>query len=144
MQHRKTSFTTNAKATCLDRKHKRRKDLQKITKTIKKAVLGSYLLILTLNGNGLNAPPKRQTGWVDETVCRGALPLPTSLTLTTPHVVCNYFILLIMFPLWLAIIIIFSFLSGYWLGKLINIFYYGDDVTITHFTPLYHDWSTET
>ena len=29
-----------------------------------------------------------------------------------------------MFPLWLAIVIIFCFLSGYWLWKLINIFYY--------------------
>ena len=48
-----------------------------------------------------------------------------------------------MLPLWLAIVIIFYFLSGYWLGKLINIFYYCDYVTITHLTPLYHDWSTE-
>ena len=29
-----------------------------------------------------------------------------------------------MFPLWLAIVIIFYFLSGCWLWKLINIFYY--------------------
>ena len=93
MQHRKTSFTTNAKATCLDRKHKRRKDLQKITKTIKKAVLGSYLLILTLNGNGLNALNKRQIGWADENMCMYALPLITSLYLT-PQIVCHYFILL--------------------------------------------------
>ena len=28
-----------------------------------------------------------------------------------------------MFPLWLPIVIIFYFLSGYWLWKLINIFY---------------------
>ena len=36
-----------------------------------------------------------------------------------------------------------SFLSGYWLGKLINIFYYSNYVTITHLIPLYHDWSIE-
>ena len=54
-----------------------------------------------------------------------------------------YIVKLIMFPIWLKIIIIFYFLSGYWLGKLINTLYYGDYVTITHFIPLYHDWSTE-
>ena len=31
-----------------------------------------------------------------------------------------------MLSLWLAIVIIFYFLSGYWLWKLINIFYYGE------------------
>ena len=40
-----------------------------------------------------------------------------------PPIVCNYLILLIIFPLWLAVVIIFYFLSGYWLWKLINIFY---------------------
>ena len=50
-----------------------------------------------------------------------------------------------MFPLWLTIIIVFYFLSGYWLWKLINIFYYGDYVTIEplNIIPLYQDWSTE-
>ena len=43
-----------------------------------------------------------------------------------------------MFPLWLAIVINFYFLSGYWLWKLINIFYFCD--YITHLIPLYHDW----
>ena len=38
-----------------------------------------------------------------------------------------------MFPLWLAIVIIFYFSSGYWLWKLINIFYYCDYVTITQY-----------
>ena len=47
-----------------------------------------------------------------------------------------------MLPLWLAIIIIFYFLSGYWLWKLINIFYYYNYVTITQYY-LYYDWSTE-
>ena len=36
-----------------------------------------------------------------------------------------------MYALWLAIVINFYFLSGYWLWKLINIFYYCDYVTIT-------------
>ena len=40
------------------------KDLPKENKpkTIKKMVLGSYILIITLNVSGLNAPAKRQTG----------------------------------------------------------------------------------
>ena len=48
-----------------------------------------------------------------------------------------------MFPLWLTIVIIFYFLSGYWLWKLTNIFYYCEYVTITHLISLYQDWSTE-
>ena len=46
-----------------------------------------------------------------------------------------------MLPLWLAVVIIFYFLSGYWLWKLI--FDYCDYVTIIQLIPLYHDWSTE-
>ena len=42
-----------------------------------------------------------------------------------------------MFPLWLAVVIIFYFLFGYWLWKLINIFHYCDYVPIIHLTPLY-------
>ena len=38
-------------------------------------------------------------------------------------------------PCWLAAITIFYFLSGYWLWKLINMFYYCDDITITHLIP---------
>ena len=48
-----------------------------------------------------------------------------------------------MFWLWLAIVIIFYFLSGYWLWKLINTFYYCDYVTIIHLILLCYDWSTE-
>ena len=40
-----------------------------------------------------------------------------------------------MFPSWLAIIIIFYFLSGYWLWKLINIFYYCPDPGIEPRSP---------
>ena len=35
------------------------KDLQKKPKTIKKMVMGTYISIITLNVNGLNAPTKR-------------------------------------------------------------------------------------
>ena len=48
-----------------------------------------------------------------------------------------------MFQLWLEIVIIFYFLSGYWLWKLINIFYYSHYVTIIHFISLYHNWTRE-
>ena len=45
-----------------------------------------------------------------------------------------------MFLLWLAVVIIFYFLSGYSLWKLINIFYYCDYVTIIHFNTI-ESWS---
>ena len=43
---------------------KRRKDLptENNPETIKKMVIGSYILIITLNVNELNAPTERQTG----------------------------------------------------------------------------------
>ena len=45
-----------------DRKHKRRKrPTENKPKTIKKMVIGSYILIITLNVNELNAPTGRQT-----------------------------------------------------------------------------------
>ena len=37
----------------------KKKDLQKQLKTIKKKAIGTYILIITLNVNGLNAPIKR-------------------------------------------------------------------------------------
>ena len=55
----KISFTTNAKGTSLGRKHKRRKrPIENKPQTIKKTVIGSYILIITLNVNGLNAKTK--------------------------------------------------------------------------------------
>ena len=60
IQHHQTSFTTNAKETSLGRKHKRSKRTHKNKpKTIKEMVIGTYILIITLNVNGLNAPTKR-------------------------------------------------------------------------------------
>ena len=43
-----------------------------------------------------------------------------------------------MLPFLLATVIIFYFLSGYWLWKLIHIFYYCDYVTIIHLILLHH------
>ena len=60
IQHYQISFTTDAKATSLGRKHKRRKRPTKNElQTIKKMVIGSYISMITLNVNGLNAPTKR-------------------------------------------------------------------------------------
>ena len=80
IQHHQTSFTTNAKGTSLDRKHQRRKrPIENKPKTTKKMLIGSYILIITLNRNGLNGPTKihRQAGWMK--TCMYALPLSTSL-----------------------------------------------------------------
>jgi len=56
-------------------------------------VIVSYVSIITLSVNELNAPTKKQTGCADENLHMYALPLTTSLCLT-PQIVCNYFILL--------------------------------------------------
>ena len=64
IQHHKTSFTTNAKGTSLGRKHKRSKrPTEGKPKTTEKTVIGSYISIITLNVNGLNAPTK-DTDWL--------------------------------------------------------------------------------
>ena len=95
IQHHQTSFTTNTKGISLGRKHKRRKRLaESKPKTIRKMVIGSYILIHTLNVNGLNAPTKRYrlAGWMKTCAC---------IHFHVPHysawpsqIVCNYFILL--------------------------------------------------
>ena len=46
------------------------------------------------------------------------------------------YVRLIMFPLWLAIVILFYFLFGYWLWKLIRIFHYCDYEMATHSSVL--------
>ena len=56
----------------LGRKHKRRKrPTENKPKTIKKMVIESYISIITLNVNGLNAPTKRHrlTGWIKICAC---------------------------------------------------------------------------
>ena len=67
MQHHLTDFTTNAEGISLGRKHKRMKrPTENKHKIIKKMVIESYLSIITLNVNGLNAPTKTHTlvGWM--------------------------------------------------------------------------------
>ena len=60
IQDHQTSFTTNVKGTSLGRKHKtRERPTENKSKTIKKMVTQSYILIITLNVNGLNAPTKK-------------------------------------------------------------------------------------
>ena len=66
-QHHQTSFTTNTKGTSLGRKHKtRERPTKNKPKPIKKMVIGSYILIITFNVNGLNALTKRYrlVGWM--------------------------------------------------------------------------------
>ena len=65
IQYHQTSFTTNAKGTSLGRRHKRRKrPTENKHKTIKKMIIGSYILIITLNVNRLNAP--KDTDWLGQ------------------------------------------------------------------------------
>ena len=92
IQHHQTNFTTNAKGTFLDRKHKRRERPEQNTpETIKKMAIGSYISIINLHVNGLNAPTKRYKLTDRMKTCIYALPLTTSLYLTT-QIVHNYFI----------------------------------------------------
>ena len=58
IQYHKISFITNVKGTYIVKKYKRRKDLQNQPQTIKKMTIGTYISIITLNVNGLNAPTK--------------------------------------------------------------------------------------
>ena len=63
IQYHQTRFTTNVKGIYIVKKYKRRKkDLQNQPQTIKKMAIGTYISMITLNVNGLNAPTKRQTG----------------------------------------------------------------------------------
>ena len=49
IQHHQTSFITNAKGTSLGRKHKERKSpTENKPKTIKKTVIGSYILMVVV------------------------------------------------------------------------------------------------
>ena len=92
IQHHQTSFTINAKGTSLGSKHKRRKrPMQNKPKTIMKMVIGSYIKIITLNVNGLNAWTKRHKLAVQ--MKTRACMYSTSLYLI-PQIVSNYFILL--------------------------------------------------
>ena len=54
----KTSFTTNVKEIYIFQKYKKRKDLQNQPQTVTQMAIGTYISIITLNVNGLNAPTK--------------------------------------------------------------------------------------
>ena len=58
IQYYEISFTTNVKQTYIVKKYKR-KDLQNQPQTVKKMEIGTYISIITLNVNRLNAPAKR-------------------------------------------------------------------------------------
>ena len=59
IQYHQTSFITNVKGTYIVKKCKRSKRLQNQPQTIKEMVIGTYISIITLNVNGLNAATKR-------------------------------------------------------------------------------------
>ena len=94
--------------------NKRRKRPTEKPETIEKRVIGSYILIITLNVNVLNAPTKRHTDWVDENmhVCTSTYHI---ILLDPPNCIIILYCEVnhVSFPLWLAIVIIFCFLSGY-------------------------------
>ena len=58
IQHHQTSIITNVKGTYLGMKQEKEKNLptENKHKTIKKMAVESFILIITLNVNGLNAP----------------------------------------------------------------------------------------
>ena len=96
IQHHHTSFTTNATGTSLGMKQKRRKrPTQNKPKIIKKTLIESYLLIITLNLNGLSAPTKDIDwlgGWKPLRICASSY----HVTLFDLSIICNYFILLLI------------------------------------------------
>ena len=84
-------------------------------------VIGSYISVITLNVDGLNAPTKkhRLAVWMKTCACMH-FHLP-HLSTSPPRlyvIVCIivfYIVRLTMFPLWLPIVIIFYLLSYCWL-----------------------------
>ena len=68
IQHHQTSFTTNAKGSSLGRKQEKEKNYNNKPKTVKKMVIGTYISIITLNVNRLNAPTKkhRLAEWIQK------------------------------------------------------------------------------
>ena len=110
----------HAKGTSLSRKHKQRKrPTQNKHKTIKKMEIESHISII-LNINGLDASAKRHRLAGQMKTCECIYSHLRYHSAWPPQIVCNYFVRLIMFPLWLTIVIIFCFLFDYWLWKLEN------------------------
>ena len=86
IQHHQASFTTNTKETSLGRKHKRReKSTGNKLSQIKEMVIGSYISMITLNVNGLNAPTKRHrlAGWMK--ICMPVVNMQTCMHFHLPH-----------------------------------------------------------
>ena len=55
-------------------------------------LIGSYISIITINANGLNAPTKTYTDWVNKNMCVYTFSLTTSLYLTPKlYVLILYF-----------------------------------------------------
>ena len=69
IQYHQTSFTTNVKGTYIVMIYKRsKKDLQNQPQTVKKMAIGTYISIVSLNVNELNAPTNRQrlADWIQK------------------------------------------------------------------------------
>ena len=68
------------------------KDLQKNPKQLRQTLIGSYISIITLSVNGLNAPTERHRLTEQIKMCMYAPPLTTSLWLPPPklHVIILY------------------------------------------------------
>ena len=64
MHYHQASFTTNVKWIYKVKKYEKEKDLQNQPETIKKMEIGTYISIIILNVNGLNAPTK-DTDWLN-------------------------------------------------------------------------------
>ena len=95
IQHHQTSFMTNTKGTSLGRKHmKRKRPTENKPQTSKKMVIGSYISIITLNGNRLS-PTKRHrlAGQMKICVCMHFC-LPHHSAWPLHRTVYSYFILL--------------------------------------------------
>ena len=59
IQYHQTSFATNVKGTYISRNTREEKDLQNQPQTIKKMAIGTYISIITLKVNRINASTKR-------------------------------------------------------------------------------------
>ena len=67
IQYHQTSFTTNVKDLYSQEIQEKKKDLQNQIPQIKKMAIGTYISIITLNVNGLNAPTKsRLAEWIQK------------------------------------------------------------------------------
>ena len=65
IQHHQTNSTINAKRISLDRKHEKERQTKQIPNNKVNGNMIIYISIFTLHVNELNAPTKRQIGWID-------------------------------------------------------------------------------